>query len=195
MAYLFRHKIYRMKKGLLLIWITICCSMFTLPAQENPTIIKFKASKCDPENAGVDIKKRIVSIDKEGANMIIVVASSANCCATISGEVQLKKSNVLNLIFNDDKDQCQCICGKFFTYILPNADYAGFELNGYKIELTDEAVVAQKVERTYYPNGKLQTMKFFEDDELKRIVFYDEAGEYVKTQYFADGKLESEHSK
>jgi hypothetical protein len=171
----------------------------TLSAQENtattPTLLKFKASKCDSENPGVDIKKRMVSLDREGANMVIVVASSANCCSTISGEVQLKKSNVLNLIFDDSKDKCQCICGKFFTYILPNAEYAGFELNGYSIELTDEALVTKSVKREYYPNGKLRLVQFFEDNELKRIVFYDEAGEYVKTQYFADGQLESEHAK
>jgi len=138
-----------MKKELLFTWALISCFFFVIHAQENakltPTLIKFKSSKCDTENPGVDIKKRIVSIEQDGGNMVIVVASSANCCATISGDVQVKTSNVLNLIFDDSKDKCQCICGKQFTYILPNAEYAGIELNGYSIELTDDELVTKSV--------------------------------------------------
>ena len=125
----------------------------------------------------------------------MVVASSANCCATIAGKIQLKKSNILNLIFNDNQDPCNCICAKTFTYVFPKGKYAGFELKGYSIAESDEATVTKSIEREFYDNGNKRLVKFFEDGELKRVIFYNEQGEYVKTQYYKEGALESEHTK
>lgn len=182
----------------------LACLMFGLyclntKAQTEKTpqldLLQFEVSKCDQEHAGVDIKKRIVSIETKNNMVTIVAASSANCCATINGDIQLKKSNVVNLIFEDKTDACKCICGREMKFVFPAGKYAGYELNGYKIEQSDEAVVTKRIERVYYPSGAKHQVKFFEDDVLKRIVIYSEEGEYIKTQYFKDGVLESEHTK